>query len=257
MSEKKEGIGNLSRRQFLKDAGLVVGGTAVSSVFLLSACGKEIEVTKTVTTTAPGTTVTKYVCPFDNQEFSTLAALKTHIEASHAGALAQTITMTINGKQHKLTYGDSVMPGEPGSYDVYPWHTLAWTLREKLNLTGTKIGCDAGECGSCTVLIEGKPVQSCMVLTAECDGKNIETIESLFDPVKQQLHPIQRAFVENNGLQCGFCTPAMMMTAKALLAKKPNPTEEEVKEAISAILCRCTGYVQIVESIQQAAALMR
>ncbi len=166
----------------------------------------------TVTTTAAGatatvtSTVTKYVCPFDNQEFSTLAALKAHLETAHPGEgkLVTILTLDINGKQHKLTYGDDVIPGDVGAYDVYPWHTLAITLRENLRMTGTKIGCDIGECGSCTVLIDGAPTQACMTLTCECEGKKIETIEGLRDPVTGELHVIQKAFIEKEVFSAVF-----------------------------------------------------
>lgn len=153
------------------------------------------------------------------------------------------IRLTINGKLYELVIG----------YHVQPWHTLAFTLREKLGLTGTKIGCDRGECGTCTVLMDGKPTLSCMTLTVECDGKTIETIEGLSDPKTGKLHPIQEAFIENGGFQCGFCTSGVIMVAKALLDKNPNPTVEDISEAISGNICRCTGYIPIIRSIMKAA----
>lgn len=159
----------------------------------------------------------------------------------------QKIKLNVNGKFYELIIG----------CDVQPWHTLAFTLREKLGLTGTKIGCDRGECGACTVLIDGKPFLSCITLTVECDGKNIETIEGLKDPETGRLHPLQEAFIENGGFQCGFCTPGVIMSAKALLQEKPNPTLEEIREAVSGNLCRCTGYIPIFKSIMKAAEKMR
>jgi carbon-monoxide dehydrogenase small subunit len=126
-------------------------------------------------------------------------------------------------------------------------------LRERLGLTGTKIGCEAGECGACTVLINGKPTLSCLTLTIECEGKEILTIEGIGDAAKGELHPLQKAFVEHYGVQCGFCTPAMILTAKAFLEKNPSPNEDEIREAINGVICRCTGYMQIVESILAAA----
>ncbi len=125
--------------------------------------------------------------------------------------------------------------------------TLLEVLREDLGLTGTKRGCDMGTCGACTVLIDGKPYLSCLTLAVDAQGKKILTIESLAqdgDP-----HPLQKAFVERGAIQCGFCTPGMILTAKAFLDENPNPSEEEVKKAISGNLCRCTGYVKIVEAI--------
>ncbi|MEM3703319.1 MAG: (2Fe-2S)-binding protein [Candidatus Bathyarchaeia archaeon] len=157
------------------------------------------------------------------------------------------IKFTVNGKLYELVLG----------YQVQPWHTLAFTLREKLGLIGTKIGCDRGECGACTVLVDGRPVLSCMTLTVECDGKTIETVEGLSDLKTGKLHPLQEAFIENGGFQCGFCTPGMLMAAKALLKNNPNPTLEEVREAISGNLCRCTGYIAIFKSIIRAAEKMK
>jgi len=135
--------------------------------------------------------------------------------------------------------------------------TLAEILREELNLTGTKIGCNRGECGACTVLIDGEAILSCLTLAIECEGKEILTIEGVENPETGELDPIQEAFVENFGIQCGFCTPGMVMSAKALLSKKPNPSEEDIKGAIQGNLCRCTGYKQIVESILAAIEKIR
>ena len=137
--------------------------------------------------------------------------------------------------------------------EVRPNELLADVLRERLGLTGTKIGCEAGECGACTVLINGKPTLSCLTLAIECEGKEILTIEGIGDAAKGELHPLQKAFVEHYGVQCGFCTPAMILTAKAFLEKNPSPNEDEIREAINGVICRCTGYMQIVESILAAA----
>lgn len=132
--------------------------------------------------------------------------------------------------------------------------TLVELLRDKLGLTGTKKSCNEGECGACTVLMEGKPVASCLVLALDAQHRNIITIEGLADGEK--LHPIQEAFVKNGGIQCGFCTPGMIMSAKALLDENPVPTPTEVRTAISGNLCRCTGYQQIVDSVMEAAKAM-
>lgn len=132
-----------------------------------------------------------------------------------------------------------------------PGKTLLEVLRDELGLTGTKRGCDSGECGSCTVLLEGKPILSCMTLACEVEGKKIQTIEGIAKD--GELHPVQKAFVEYGGIQCGFCTSGMVLSAVALLEGNPNPTTDEIKKAISGNLCRCTGYVKIIESIQQAA----
>ena len=133
--------------------------------------------------------------------------------------------------------------------------TLLEVLREHLGLLGTHKGCDEGQCGACTVLIDGKAVNSCLVLAASVQGKKITTIEGLAKG--ENLHPIQEAFVETGGIQCGFCTPGMIMVTKAFLDKNPNPTKEEAKMAISGNLCRCTGYFQIIDAIMEAAEKMR
>jgi carbon-monoxide dehydrogenase small subunit len=125
--------------------------------------------------------------------------------------------------------------------------TLLEVLREDLGLTGTKRGCDLGTCGACTILIEGKPYLSCLTLAADVQGKKILTIEGLSQ--KGELHPLQKAFVEKGAIQCGFCTPGMILTAKAFLEEQPHPSEGELKKAISGNLCRCTGYVKIIEAI--------
>lgn len=135
--------------------------------------------------------------------------------------------------------------------------TLAETLREKLGLTGTKLMCNEGECGSCTVLINGRPVLSCMTLAVDVENKDILTIEGLADRQTGALHPIQQAFVERSGMQCGICTPGMILTAKALLDVNPDPDEEEVRNALSGNLCRCGNYSRIAESVLLAAQMMQ
>ncbi|SPD74171.1 4-hydroxybenzoyl-CoA reductase subunit gamma (modular protein) [uncultured Desulfobacterium sp.] len=130
--------------------------------------------------------------------------------------------------------------------------TLLEVLRDTLGFTGTKNGCDQGECGSCTVLIDGKAVHSCLTLAMDVQGKHIETIEGLSEGEK--LHPIQQSFVDHGAIQCGFCTPGMIMSSKAMLDKNPSPAEDEIKRGISGNLCRCTGYVKIVDAIKAVAA---
>ncbi|MBS6842228.1 MAG: (2Fe-2S)-binding protein [Clostridiales bacterium] len=132
--------------------------------------------------------------------------------------------------------------------------TLLDLLRDKLGLTGTKKGCEQGECGACTVMLDGKPVNSCCTLAVECEGRDVVTVEGIAK--NGQLHPIQKQFIEKWALQCGYCTPGMIMSAKALLDVNPHPTELEIREAIEGNLCRCTGYAKIVEAIQAAAAEM-
>lgn len=147
--------------------------------------------------------------------------------------------------------------GDPTEVIVKDNMTLLDLLRDKLGLTGTKKGCEQGECGACTVMLDGKPVNSCCTLAVECEGREVVTIEGIAKGGK--LHPIQRQFIEKWALQCGYCTPGMIMSAKALLDVNPHPTELEIREAREAIegnLCRCTGYAKIVEAIQAAAAEM-
>ncbi len=133
--------------------------------------------------------------------------------------------------------------------------SLLRMLREKLSLTGTKNGCSAGECGACTVLMNGEPVNSCMVLAVECDGASILTVEGLAND--KRLDPIQEAMIQEGGVQCGFCTPGVLMSSRALLDRNPNPDEKEIQQALVGNLCRCTGYVRIFESVKKAAKMQR
>ncbi|MBE2220844.1 MAG: (2Fe-2S)-binding protein [Anaerolineae bacterium] len=150
-----------------------------------------------------------------------------------------TITLTINNEAESLTV---------------PSHmTLLQMLREKLVLTGTKNGCAAGECGACTVLLNGEPVNSCLVLAVECDGAAIVTVEGLAE--NGRLAPIQQAIQESGGVQCGFCTPGILISAHALLQRNPNPTDDDIAESILGNLCRCTGYVRIIEGVKEAARM--
>lgn len=218
MPEEKKESGEISRREFLKDTDSVIG---------------EVK-------------VTIYVCPYCSAEFDMLDAIKAHIEAEHAmeGLLATEeglIRLTVNGETHELK--------------LEPQWTLADVLREKLKLTGTKVACNEGTCGACTVLIDGKPTLSCMTLAIECEGKQIETIEGLAE--EGQLHPIVEAFIEHHGVQCGFCTPGQIMSTKALLERNQNPTEEDVREALSGNLCICGCQPKIIESVLAAAKKLK
>jgi len=144
--------------------------------------------------------------------------------------------------------------GVPRTADVEPRLLLVHLIREVFDLTGTHVGCDTTSCGACTVLLDGTPVKSCTVLAVQADGREITTVEGLGQDGK--LHPIQEGFKEEHGLQCGFCTPGMMLVAKALLERNPDPTEEDIRWAISGNICRCTGYVNIVKAIRWAARRM-
>ena len=151
------------------------------------------------------------------------------------------VTVSINGNQHTV--------------DVEPRLLLAHMLRQGLDLTGTHTGCDTTNCGACTVLFDGAPVKSCTMFAVQADGHEITTVEGLASA--SELHPIQEGFRDEHGLQCGFCTPGMMLTAKALLDENPDPTEDEVRWALSGNFCRCTGYQNIVKSVLSAAARLR
>jgi carbon-monoxide dehydrogenase small subunit len=155
--------------------------------------------------------------------------------------MTKTITFTVNGELETINI---------------PVHkTLLQALREELVLTGTKNGCAAGECGACTVLLNGEPVNSCLVLAVECDGAKVITVEGL--AADEQLDPLQQALVDAGGVQCGFCIPGVLISARALLDRSPQPDEQEIREALVGNLCRCTGYVRIIEGVQEAARRAR
>ena len=155
--------------------------------------------------------------------------------------MGQSITVTVNGEKR--------------SAEVEPRLLLVHFLREKLRLTGTHIGCDTTHCGACTVLVEGTPVKSCTMLAVQADGQQVTTVEAL--AAGGTLHPIQAAFKQEHGLQCGFCTPGMMLTSVALLKDTPDPTDDEIRWALSGNICRCTGYMNIVKAVKSAAATMK
>lgn len=145
--------------------------------------------------------------------------------------------------------------GEPAETLADGYKTLLEVLREDLQLTGTKHGCELGECGACAVLLDGEPVLSCLVLAAECDARRVTTVEGLTrDGI---LHPLQDVFADLGASQCGYCTPGILVTARALLEREPNPSRDQIKEALAGNLCRCTGYLQIIEAVEAAAARLR
>ena len=162
-------------------------------------------------------------------------------ELDTAAPTIRTVTVSVNS--------------EPRSVDIEPRLLLARFLRDTLGLSGTHIGCDTTNCGACTVLLDGVPVKSCTVLAVQADGREVGTVEGL--ETAEGLHPMQAAFHEQHGLQCGFCTPGMMLTAIALLEENPDPSEEEIRWALSGNICRCTGYQNIVKAVRQAATAMR
>jgi len=267
MTEKKNnGSGGKTRREFLRDAGLIVGGTAIGSTVLLAACGggetETVTKTNTVTVTSTvgaGSTVTqtvtstvgagqtatvtatqettRFICPVDGMEFDTLAELQAHFEAEHGGAVTDLTTINVNGAQYVLA-------------NLKPSWSLAWVIRERLGLFGTKTGCMRGECGTCTIIMNGKSVYSCTILAIEADGAEITTVEGLSD--SQNFTGMQKAILENDALQCGFCAPGFIMSAQALLNKNSNPTRDEVREALSGHICTCGNINQYVEAALKA-----
>jgi len=214
MAEEKQstetaGKWTISRRDFLKDAGLIVGGATIGSVALASACGDTTK-TVTVTTTVPGS-------------------------GGSPGGNADTRTaFNVNGKEYKV--------------EIQPYWSLSHVLRESLGLTALKIGCDRGECGHCTVLVDGKPIYSCLMLASDAAPKKIETAESL-SPDKIHLDRIAQAYLDDMAYQCGFCTSGFMMATKALLAENPRPTMAEVQEGLSGHMCVCSAIKRVCETV--------
>jgi carbon-monoxide dehydrogenase small subunit len=149
------------------------------------------------------------------------------------------INLEVNGKPYELMIGKDILSSD----------TLAETLRNNLGLLGTKISCDRGACGACTVILNGKAVLSCMILTVECDGMSVTTIEGLEDPKTGQLHPLQQSFIDYTAFQCGFCTPGIIMTVKAFLDENHSPTENEIKEALSGNFCRCISHYEVLKAV--------
>ena len=270
MTEKeKKGSGGKTRREFLRDAGLLIGGTTIGSTVLLAACSGDT-VTETVTATQTQTatvtstvgagqtatvtdtqtvtstvgagqtvtetttaTETRFIDPIDGMEFDTLAELQAHFEAAHPGGTPGVITLNVNGNSYITA--------------VKPYWSLVFVLREKLLLPATKQGCDRGECGSCTVLVDGRAVYACTMLATDAVGKTILTLEGLSDGIT--LSPLQQSFWERGASQCGYCTPGFLMAAKALLDQNPNPTRDDVRVALSGHLCACGEIHNFIDSV--------
>jgi aerobic-type carbon monoxide dehydrogenase small subunit (CoxS/CutS family) len=239
--EKNEKPKGISRRKLLKDAGLVVGGATVGSMAILSACKGEtttqtVTSTKTVTVTSPsGISTTTVTSPGGTATVTAPAVTVTSPPVTKVveTPVACLTTLNVNGRKTTMVLKAN-------------W-SLAYVLREKLALTGTKKACESGDCGVCTVLMDNRPVLSCMVLAVEADNKVISTVEGLAQVGK--IDPLQQAFIDCDALQCGFCTPAQLMLAKALLAFKPKPTADEVKEFMAGTLCRCGAYPGILNAV--------
>jgi len=183
--------------------------------------------------------LSKYLCPYCSEVFLDRESLKTHVIKQHRSEAPPSpegmIRVTINGERYELM--------------VEPEWTLYELIHDKLGLTGAKMFCDRGACGSCTIIMNGRPILSCMTLAIECDGANIETIEG----IAASKHPLIDAYVKHHAMQCGYCTPGFIVTAKALLDENPNPTEEQIREALSGNLCRCGTYPQHAKAILEAA----
>ncbi len=155
-----------------------------------------------------------------------------------------TVNLVVNGKPYGLMIGKDIISSD----------TLAETLRNNLGLLGTKISCDRGACGTCTVILNGKAVLSCTMLTVECEGMSVTTIEGLEDPKTGQLHPLQQSFIDHTAFQCGFCTPGIIMTVKALLDENPIPTEDEIKRALAGNYCRCISHYEVLKAVMDVVA---
>ena len=225
--EKKEkNTGEMSRRQFLKDAGLVIGGATVGSMAFMNACGggtTTSTVTKTATTTVTSPPITVTSPP-----------ITTTVTVAAAG----TVTLNVNGDTYVV--------------DTEAYWPLSYVLRHVMGLTGTKVGCDRGECGTCTVIIDGKAVLACCIPVAEAQGMAITTIEGLAKGAT--LHKVQQTFLDMQTFQCGYCTPGNIMSAVALLTEIPKPTLAQAQEGMSGNLCFCGDYTRILNAVMKAAA---
>lgn len=221
--EEKKSSKGISRRDFIKGTGLAVGGVAISST-VLAACNQSPGGTTTPpTTTPPTTTPPTTTTPPPGQTGGTTTVV----------APEGLVTLNVNNRQVVLM--------------VQPEWSVAFVLREKLGLVGTKVGCDRGECGSCNIIVDGKPHLACTMMAIESEGKKITTIEGL--PTGSTLHPVQKLFFDNNAFQCGYCTPGMIMTSVGLLTKTPKPTVAQVKEALAGNLCYCGDYTRIINTV--------
>jgi aerobic-type carbon monoxide dehydrogenase small subunit (CoxS/CutS family) len=237
--EKKRKTTGISRREFLKDAGIIAGGAAIGTTALLAACnggGTTQTVTNTATQTVTTTQQVGTATVTTTVQGPTVTSTTTVTGDGGGAAIAGVIQLDVNNKKYNVTVDNE--------------DTLAFTLREKCLLPGTKVGCNRGECGTCTVLMDGRNVYSCLVLAIEAVGKKIETVEGIGNPVN--LAPVQQSFIDKHGYQCGFCTPGFLMSATALLRKTTTPSRQEVKEAIAGHFCVCGAMTRIIPAIMEA-----
>jgi aerobic-type carbon monoxide dehydrogenase small subunit (CoxS/CutS family) len=232
-------INNIDRRDFLKNAGFIITGSALGATGMtlrpeFAQAAEAIE--------AIPTTLTQFRCPICGKDFASFAELKQHFALEHPDAVVPVTTkLNVNGKDCEVL--------------IDPYWTLQRTLQFKLGLTGAKQMCDRGACGSCTVIIDGRAVSSCMTLAVECEGKSIQTVEGIAaDP---KWRPLIDAYCKWDAMQCGYCTPGMLVTAKALLDKNPNPTEEECKQALAGNICCCGTYPRHPTAIMEAAPAIK
>jgi aerobic-type carbon monoxide dehydrogenase small subunit (CoxS/CutS family) len=232
-------INNIDRRSFLKNAGFVITGSALGAagMTLRPEFAQAAEAVEAVPRT-----LTQFRCPICGKDFASFADLKNHFAGEHPDAVVPVTTrLNVNGKDCEVL--------------IEPHWTLQRTLQFKLGLTGAKQMCDRGACGSCTVIIDGRAVSSCMTLAVECEGKSIQTVEGIAaDP---KWRPLIDAYCKWDAMQCGYCTPGMLVTAKALLDKNPNPTEEECRQALGGNICCCGTYPRHPTAIMEAAPAIK
>ena len=230
--ERNNGEGKVNRRNFLKNAGVAVAGGTL---------GANLPVVAATTTTAAVPQApkveTRFRCPIDSKDFSNFAALKSHFATAHPASAIPVLTkLKVNGKEYEV--------------QVEPQWTLQRTLQYKLGLTGAKTMCDRGACGSCTVIVDGRAVQSCTTLTVECEGKSITTIEGI--AANPRWHPLIQAYAKWDAMQCGYCTPGFVVSAVAILDKNPHPTEADIKQALGGNICCCGTYPRHPTAILEA-----
>ena len=233
--ERNHGEGKVNRRNFIKSAGVAVaGGTLGANLPVVAA-------TPTGAKPPAANVQTKFRCPIDDQDFSTSAALKSHFSKAHPASAMPVLTkLKVNGKDYEV--------------QIEPQWTLQRTLQFKLGMSGVKTMCDRGACGSCTVIIDGRAVQSCMTLAVECEGKSIETIEGI--AANPKWHPLIQSYCKWDAMQCGYCTPGFVVSAVALLSKVPNPTEHDIKQALGGNICCCGTYPRHPTAILEAAPII-